>query len=114
MNDNILLIRSGAREHAIAMAIDRSHTPSELFCMASNLNPGITSLCKELIVDDFNDPDIVVSYAKDHKIGLAIIGPENPLEKGVADALSNSNVNVIGPKKSLLRLKHLKGLLENL
>ena len=114
MNDNILLIGSGAREHAIAMAIDRSHTPSELFCMASNLNPGITSLCKELIVDDFNDPDIVVSYAKDHKIGLAIIGPENPLEKGVADALSNSNVNVIGPKKNLAQIETSKGFAREL
>ena len=114
MKNKILLIGSGAREHAIAMAIDRAPSPSELYCMASNLNPGIMSLCKELIVDDFNDPDIVVSYAKNHKIGFVIIGPENPLERGIADALSNSNINVIGPKQNLAQIETSKGFARKL
>ena len=114
MSDKILLIGSGAREHAIAMAIDRAPSSSELFCLASNLNPGIASQSTEIIIDNFNDPDIVVSYAKEHNITLAIIGPENPLEQGIADALFNSNINVIGPKKNLAQIETSKGFARKL
>ena len=81
---NILIIGSGAREHAIARAIDASNRQKNVFCIASNLNPGIVELCDELIVGDFNDPDFVVSYAKEVNANLVIIGPENPLGQGVA------------------------------
>ena len=114
MNNKILLIGSGAREHAITMAINRASNSSELYCLASNLNPGILSQCIEIIIDDFNDPDIVVSYAKKKNITLAIIGPENPLERGVADALFNSNINVIGPKKNLAQIETSKSFARKL
>ena len=62
MSENILLVGSGAREHSIAKAINRSTNLNHIFCLASNMNPGIASLCKEFIVDDFNDPAAVDDY----------------------------------------------------
>ena len=65
--------------HAIVRAIDASNRQKNVFCIASNLNPGIVELCDELIVGDFNDPDFVVSYAKEVNANLVIIGPEKPI-----------------------------------
>ena len=111
---NILIIGSGAREHAIARAIDASNREKNVFCIASNLNPGIVELCDELIVGDFNDPDFVVSYAKEVNANLVIIGPENPLGQGVADSLLDANIRVVGPKKDLAQIETSKAFTRDL
>ena len=93
---NILVIGSGAREHAIVRALDRSPQKKELYCLASNMNPGIAELCDELTMGNINDPVFVVSYAQKISATLAIIGPESPLAEGVSDALWGAGVKVVG------------------
>jgi len=95
----ILVIGSGAREHAIVRALDRSPQEKEIYCLASNMNPGIAELCDEILIGNFNDPNFVVSYATETGTILAIIGPENPLANGVADALWEAGVKSWDPKK---------------
>ena len=87
MENRILIIGSGAREHAIARAIDSSVLKKSIYCIASNMNPGIVELCDEIIIGNFNDPSFVVDYAKENNIGLVIIGPENPLFLGVSSKI---------------------------
>ena len=110
----ILVIGSGAREHAIVRALDRSPQEKEIYCLASNMNPGIAELCDEILIGNFNDPDFVVSYAKETGTILAIIGPENPLANGVADALWEAGVKVVGPTKNLAQLETSKAFTRNL
>jgi len=110
----ILLIGSGAREHAIAKALKQSKAKIELFCMASSLNPGIEKICSEIIVENFNDIDKVIKYSKSKSISLAIIGPENPLEVGLADSLWNEKIKVVGPKKKLARIETSKAFARDL
>jgi phosphoribosylamine--glycine ligase len=114
MVNKILVIGSGAREHAIVRALDRSHQEKEIFCLASNMNPGIAELCDELLIGNFNDPDFVVNYTNEIDATLAIIGPENPLENGVADALWRVKVKVVGPKKNLAKLETSKAFTRDL
>ena len=114
MSENILLVGSGAREHSIAKAINRSTNLNDMFCLASNINPGIASLCKEFIVDDFNNPETVSSYATKNNISMAVIGPENPLQNGVVDSLWNLGVGVVGPKKDLAQIETSKTFTRNL
>ena len=114
MVNKILVIGSGAREHAIVRALDRSHQEKEIFCLASNMNPGIAALCDELLIGNFNDPDFVVNYTNEIGATLAIIGPENPLENGVADALWSIKVKVVGPKKDLAKLETSKAFTRDL
>ena len=114
MVNKILVIGSGAREHAIVRALDRSHQEKEIFCLASNMNPGIAALCDELLIGNFNDPDFVVNYTNEIGATLAIIGPENPLENGVADALLSIKVKVVGPKKDLAKLETSKAFTRDL
>ena len=109
-----LVIGSGAREHAIVRALDRSPQEKEIYCLASNMNPGIAELCDELTVGNINDPAFVVSYAKETGAALAIIGPENPLANGVADALWEIGVKVVGPKKDLAQLETSKAFTRDL
>ena len=55
MKNNILVIGSGAREHAIVRALNRSDHKKKIYCLASNFNPGISQLIDELIVLDINN-----------------------------------------------------------
>ena len=114
MKNKILVIGSGAREHAIIRALDRSPQEKEIYCLASNMNPGIAELCDELTIGNINDPDFVVSYAKEMGATLAIIGPENPLANGVADALWDGGIKVVGPKKDLAQLETSKAFTRDL
>ncbi len=114
MKHKILVVGSGAREHAIVRALDRSPQDKEIFCLASNMNPGLADLCNEILIGNFNDPDFVVSYAKETDATLAIVGPENPLAAGVADALWDTGVKTIGPKKDLAQLETSKAFTRNL
>ena len=59
MVNKILLIGSGAREHAIAKALKKSDAKIETFCLASSFNPGIAKVCSEMLVENFNNFDIL-------------------------------------------------------
>lgn len=111
---NILLIGSGAREHAIAAAINRSPQQTQLFCCGISLNPGIKQLAQAYWIGDINDVDTISQLAHDWQIGLAIIGPEAPLEKGLADALWRHAIPCIGPKKKLAQIETSKAFARDL
>jgi len=111
---NILLVGSGAREHAIAHALNNSPQEKNIFCLASNMNPGISELCTEIKIDDINDPKLVSSYALKIGAAIAIVGPENPLAMGVADALWAMGTKVVGPKKNLAQIETSKAFARDL
>ena len=114
MKNKILVIGSGAREHAVVRALDRSPQDKKIICLASNMNPGIAELCDEILIGNFNDPGFVVSYAQETGATLAIVGPENPLANGVADALWKADIKVVGPKKDLAQLETSKAFTRDL
>ena len=111
---NILVIGSGAREHAIVRALKRSPKDKEIFCLGSNINPGIAELCADLAVGNINDTHTITTYAKKKTVDLAIIGPENPLAVGVADVLWDSGIKVVGPLKDLAQIETSKTFTRNL
>ena len=114
MKNKILIVGSGAREHAIVKAIKESPQNKKIYCLGSNMNPGIAKLCEETIVDNINNPITVRNFAKEIKASFTIIGPENPLENGVADILWENNIPVIGPKKNLAKIETSKSFTRKL
>ena len=70
--------------------------------------------CNELAIGNINDSEFVVSYANKTDASLAVIGPETPLAKGVADALWDAGVKVVGPKKDLAQMETSKGVTRDL
>lgn len=110
----ILLIGSGAREHAIARAVARSPQNPAIICFASNNNPGIQEHSSVFTVGKINDPTVIAQFASQHGTDLAIIGPEAPLEAGVADALWEAGIPCVGPKKTLAQIETSKGFTRDL
>ncbi|KKS35411.1 MAG: Phosphoribosylamine-glycine ligase [Parcubacteria group bacterium GW2011_GWC2_42_12] len=99
MNAKVLLVGSGAREHALAAALARSKSRPSIFAWMKQRNPGIAALADEVRVNDnYHD---VIGFARDCEVGLAIIGPEGPLRYGLADALTMLGIPTVGPTQRL-------------
>jgi len=111
---NILVIGSGAREHAIVRAVEQSPKNKKIFCLGSNVNPGIAELCSDFTVANINHTQTITDYAEKKAADLAIIGPENPLAIGVADALWDVGVKVVGPIKDLAQIETSKAFARDL
>jgi len=111
---NILLVGNGAREHALAEAILRSSQTPRLFSFMKANNPGIASLSEKIKSGSYSDLETITGFAKDNKIELAVIGPEDPLNNGVVDALAICGIPAVGPTKSLSRLETSKSFTRNL
>jgi phosphoribosylamine--glycine ligase len=105
---NILLIGAGAREHAIAKALIRSPQKISLYCCGPLVNPGIKENSIDYCLCESTDCETILEQAKSWKIDWAIIGPEAPLEQGLADLLWQENIPTIGPKKALARIESSK------
>ncbi|WP_022883527.1 phosphoribosylamine--glycine ligase [Glaciibacter superstes] len=101
----ILVLGSGAREHAIVLALRREHVGHELY--AAPGNAGIAQET-ELVTLDPVDPAAVADFAIRNNIELVVIGPEAPLVAGVADALRTRGIPVFGPGKAAAALEGSK------
>ncbi len=111
---NILIVGSGAREHAISNALWRSPQAVQIYCCATSVNPGIKKNAAGYWVGDINDCSMVRQKAAQWDIQIAIIGPEAPLARGLADALWSVSIPVIGPKKNLARIETSKAYARDL
>ena len=111
---NILLVGNGAREHAMAEAIARSGYSPILFSFMKANNPGIASLSEICKLGSYSDLSGITDFALDNKIDFAVIGPEDPLNNGIVDALIQCGIPSVGPVKSLARLETSKSFTRNL
>lgn len=111
---NILIVGSGAREHAIAVTLSKSIQKPSLFCCGTSLNPGINTLCKGYSVGSITDIEHVLECALSWNITMTIIGPEAPLEKGLADVLHKAGILVVGPGKNLAKIESSKAFARDL
>ncbi|MDO5747665.1 MAG: phosphoribosylamine--glycine ligase [Actinomycetaceae bacterium] len=102
---NILLIGSGGREHALAVALSRDPSTDALFTIPGN--PGTAQLGTNLHLD-VSDSSVIALAAKSHAVELAIIGPEAPLVDGLADAMQDAGIPVFGPSKAAAQLEGSK------
>ncbi len=109
----VLLIGSGAREHAIAEAFRRNKA-AELYSYMKSKNPGISSLSKNIEIGSYSDLEKIKKFALKNEIELAFIGPEDPLNLGVVDALEGEGINAVGPTKLMARLETSKSFTREL
>ena len=101
----ILVLGSGAREHAIITALLREEPRPSVECAPGNA--GIAAEVPVVALDP-NDPVAVTDYAVLHSIELVVIGPEAPLVAGVADALRARGIAVFGPDRAAAALEGSK------
>ena len=101
----VLLIGSGGREHALAVAL--AADPAVEHLIAAPGNPGIGALA-ELRPVDATAPDAVAALAREVAADLVVVGPEAPLVAGVADAVRAAGIACFGPSLAAAQLEGSK------
>ena len=102
---NILIIGSGGREHAMAMALFNSPSKNQLFALPGN--PGISEYCECINIDPSNFREIK-NFSKNNNIDLVIVGPEVPICEGIADYLNEYKIDVFAPSLEASKLESSK------
>ena len=108
---NIGLIGSGGREHALCKKINESKLSNKIFCFPGNA--GTSQIAHNIDVDILNFKK-VLKLIIFLKIDLVVIGPEEPLVKGLEDFLTKNNIKTFGPSKYAAKLEGSKAFMKKL
>lgn len=112
----VLVIGSGGREHTIAWRLAQSNLIEEVICVPGNGGTAVESKCRNInpkdnpALENLSLNEAAVSVAKSEHVDFAVIGPEDPLADGIADALWNANIPTVGPKAKGAALEASKDL----
>jgi len=106
---NILIIGSGGREHTLAWKLKQSKLCSNLFIAPGNAGTALEGKNLDITVTDFEG---LKKAAVENNVGLVIVGPEEPLVRGIVDYFKSfketEHINVIGPSKNASQLEGSK------
>ena len=108
---NIGLIGSGGREHAICQKLHVSNLTKNIFCLPGNA--GTSKIAKNINVDilDFKK---VLHLIRFYKMDLVVVGPEEPLVKGLVDFLTSHKIKVFGPNRYASKLEGSKAFVKKI
>ncbi|HEX5029930.1 MAG TPA: phosphoribosylamine--glycine ligase [Candidatus Eisenbacteria bacterium] len=101
----VLVVGQGGREHALVDALHRSADHPKIFIAPGS--PGMEPLAERVAIEAGDVPSLV-GWVNAHAIDLVVVGPEIPLERGLADALREAHVPVLGPGRDGARLETSK------
>jgi phosphoribosylamine--glycine ligase len=101
----VLVVGSGAREHALVTRLARDVDPPSLLCAPGN--PGIARIARTVSVDS-SDIDGLLKLARQERVDLTVVGPELPLSLGIADRFEEAGCLLFGPTAAAARLESSK------
>jgi phosphoribosylamine---glycine ligase len=101
----VLVIGSGAREHALLLALSKDPAVTALACAPGNAG---TSAVSETYGVDLADLGSVAALAKEWNADLVVFGPEVPLVAGAADPVRDAGIPCFGPSKEAARIEGSK------
>ena len=108
---NIGIIGSGGREHALCRKIHESKSINKIFCFPGNAGTSKFATNYDLDILNFKK---LLKIIKIKKIDLVVIGPEEPLVKGVANFLRKNKIKVFGPDKYAAKLEGSKAFMKRI
>ena len=101
----ILVIGSGGREHALAWKLRQSPQAERIFCALGNAG---TSEIAENVAIPPTDLKGLARFAKQNRVGLTVVGPDDPLAAGIVDLFATEKLRAFGPTKSAARIEASK------
>jgi phosphoribosylamine--glycine ligase len=107
----VLVVGSGAREHALVWKCVQSDLVERVYCAPGN---GGTGGMARNIPIEASDVVRIVDFAKRERLGLVILGPEAAVDAGVGDALRSAGFNVFGPNRGAGRIESSKSFAKDL
>ena len=107
----VLIVGSGGREHAIALAVSKSKRVDKIYCAPGNAGIAELAECVPIGAMEF---DKLVDFAKNNAIDFTIIGMDDPLVGGVVDAFEAAGLKCFGPRKNAAILEGSKAFSKDL
>lgn len=107
----ILVVGGGGREHVLVKKLKESPRAEKLYCAPGN---GGISRDAECIPISATDLDGIVSFAKEKKIDLVVVAPDDPLAAGMVDALEDAGIRAFGPRAKAAEIESSKVFSKNL
>jgi phosphoribosylamine--glycine ligase len=108
---NVLLLGSGGREHALALALTKSPRLGKLIIAPGN--PGTAALGENCAID-MSDHQAIIDLCRTRAIEFVVIGPEAPLVAGLVDDLNAVGISAFGPRRAAAQLEGSKGFTKDL
>ncbi|ANS73164.1 phosphoribosylamine--glycine ligase [Paenibacillus yonginensis] len=108
---DILVVGGGGREHAICWALSKSPKADKIYCAPGNAGIGQIA---ELVPIQVNEFERLTAFAEDKKVGLVVIGPDDPLAEGIVDVFEAKNIPVYGPRKNAAHIEGSKTFMKDL
>jgi phosphoribosylamine---glycine ligase len=102
---HVLVIGSGAREHALCWALDQSPLLTRLYCAPGN---GGTGQIAENVPLDPMDFSACLTWARENAIDFTIVGPDDPLAAGIVDTFQGAGLAIFGPSAAAARIESSK------
>lgn len=99
---NVLIVGGGGREHALAWKIAQSDRVSRLYCAPGNA--GTAALAENVSVPA-EDVPALLALAREKRIDLTVVGPEEPLCRGIVDVFQSAGLRIFGPSAAAARLE---------
>ncbi|RMA96128.1 phosphoribosylamine--glycine ligase [Hydrogenothermus marinus] len=106
----VLVVGNGGREHALAWKIKQSPVVDRLYVARGNA--GIWQIAEKVDISPTDIPALV-KFAKEEKIDLTVVGPEQPLSEGIVDVFEEENLKIFGHRKSSAILEASKVFAKN-
>nr|MDQ6940627.1 ATP-grasp domain-containing protein [Verrucomicrobiota bacterium] len=107
----ILVVGSGGREHALAWKLNQSPRVTKMFCAPGNAG---TAELGDNVPIKADDLPKLARFAKENRIDLTVIGPDDSLAAGIVDLFAREKVRVFGPTQTAARLESSKILAKDL
>src|SRR5438067_1535120 len=101
----ILVIGSGGREHALTWKLRQSPHADRIFCASGNAGTGEIA---ENVAIPISDLIALVRFAKENRVDLTVVGPDDPLAAGIGDLFTSEKLRVFGPDRSAARVESSK------
>ncbi|KAK9888335.1 hypothetical protein WA026_000591 [Henosepilachna vigintioctopunctata] len=99
MTNNVVVIGSGGREHAIVWKISQSNLVNKIFAIPGSYAIGKVEKAENISID-IKDFEEILKFCKQNDVSLVIVGPEDPLANGIVDILEKANIKTFGPTKN--------------